>query len=262
MKLKEIILLILIIVITLLYGVMRQREGYVDYMMPNADMVKNVRVVSETDRRTLLSECYDSVRKHEKLFSIYDDEYKYEDISQNVKNTIKQNILALFKHLQRHDDELSKMTKNHNQYIPTSTLQKLKDGSLLKPLRDDLDKIKNYEGKTVMPDKTTEYDELIKQAEAYEKEASRTPRGELRDDLYRKGKNKRVDAAKKKIENDPPDNANTPVDTDPRISQEEIDSRLEMVELYHVMQVIKYQDLAVKEVYKIATDYMKQTYSI
>ena len=77
-----------------------------------------------------------------------------------------------------------KMTKNHNKYVPTTTLKQLKDGSLLKPLRDDLEKIMNYEGKSVMPKVTTSYDELIKEAEAYEKEAAKTGWKELRDDLY------------------------------------------------------------------------------
>jgi hypothetical protein len=262
MKIKEILLLLLIIIIMLYFGVSNNKEGYVDYMMPNADMIKNVRVVPETDRRTILSECYDSLRKHETLFSIYDEDYKYEEISQDPKKSMEQNIKRLHPFLQKHDNELIKMTKNHNKYVPTTTLKQLKDGTLLKPLRDDLEKIKNYEGKSVMPNVTTSYDELIKEAEAYEKEASRTAWKELRDDLYRKAKNKRVDAAKKKIEGTPADNANTPVDTDPRITQEEIDARIQFVELFHIMQVIKYQDLAVKEVYKIATDYMKQTYSI
>jgi hypothetical protein len=262
MKVKEILLLLIIIIVMLYFGVSNNKEGYVDYMMPNADMIKNVRVVPETDRRTILSECYDSMRKHETLFSIYDEDYKYEEISQDPKKSMQQNVTRLFPFLQKHDNELIKMTKNHNKYVPTTTLKELKDGSLLKPLRDDLEKIMNYEGKSVMPKVTTSYDELIKEAEAYEKEAARTGWKELRDDLYRKAKNKRVDAAKKKIEDSPADNANTPVDTEPRITQEEIDARIQFVELFHIMQVIKYQDLAVKEVYNIATDYMKQTYSI
>ena len=49
MKVKEILLLLIIIIVMLYFGVSNNKEGYVDYMMPNADMIKNVRVVPETD---------------------------------------------------------------------------------------------------------------------------------------------------------------------------------------------------------------------
>ena len=84
------------------------------------------------------------MRKHETLFSIYDEDYKYEEISQDPKKSMQQNVTRLFPFLQKHDNELIKMTKNHNKYVPTTTLKELKDGSLLKPLRDDLEKIMSF----------------------------------------------------------------------------------------------------------------------
>ena len=259
---KTVIFIILItIIISMLFINVKKFEGYVDYMMPNPDMVKNVRVVSETDRRTILSESYDSIRKHEKLFGIYDEDYVAVEIAQNPKHSIQESIFGLFKYLKKHDNQLKKMTKSHNRYVPTKTLDQLLDGSLLKSLKDDLYKIKDYEGKSLMPAETVDYDELIKEAEGYELEAAKTS-GKLRDDLYKMAIRKRKDAAKKKVENKPADNTNTPVDIEPRITDEEIEARLEMVTLYHIMQIIKYQDLAVKELYSIVTEYMKNTYSI
>ena len=66
-------------------------------MMPNPEMVKDVRVVPETTRRIILSEIYDNVRKHEKLFSIYDTEsYNYQDIKQDPNKSLYGNIYNLF----------------------------------------------------------------------------------------------------------------------------------------------------------------------
>lgn len=260
---KIILLLIIIIIINLIFNSFYNIKEGIDYMMPNPEMVKDVRVIPETTRRIILSEIYDNVRKHEKLFSIYDtDSYTYQDIKQDPNKSLYANIYSLFPYLIKHDKVISKITKNcGNTYIPSDTLNQLVDGSLIKPLKDDLEKIKNYPNKSLMPDKETDPKVLEEQAKKYEALASRQPAGELRDDLFRKAKDKRVDAAKKIIENDPPDDVNTPVDPDPRISQEEIDARIQMTTLYHIKKVVEYQDQAVKDMYECIQNYMKKTFN-
>ena len=120
-------------------------------MMANADSVKNIRGVPESERLLILADIYNNVRKHEKLFSVYDEEYKHEDIQQNPNLSIYKNTTAIFKYLKKHDNELIKLTDKHNKYIPSSNVDKLLDGSLIKQLKDDLMKIKNFPGKTMMP---------------------------------------------------------------------------------------------------------------
>ena len=260
---KIILLLIIIIIFNLIFNSLYDIKEGIDYMMPNPEMVKDVRVVPETTRRIILSEIYDNVRKHEKLFSIYDTEsYNYQDIKQDPNKTLYANIYNLFPILIKHDKVILKITKNcGNTYIPPDTLNKLVDGSLIKPLKDDLEKIKNYPNKSLMPDKETDPKVLEEQAKKYEALASKQPEGDLRDDLLRKAKDKRVEAAKKIVENDPPDDVNTPVDPDPRISQDEIDARLQMTTLYHIKKIVEYQDLAVKDIYECIQNYMKKTFS-
>ena len=252
-----IVFLILIILISLICG-NRSKEGYVDYMMANADSVKNIRGVPESERLLILADIYNNVRKHEKLFSVYDEEYKHEDIQQNPNLSIYKNTTAIFKYLKKHDNELIKLTDKHNKYIPSSTVDKLLDGSLIKPLKDDLMKIKNFPGKTMMPKKHTKRKEIINHILQYRAAAKNERDPEVKKDLTKRAEKKTLDLHKKIIEDDPPDDANTPVDDSPRVTQQEIDDRLHFVTLYHIVKTVEYQDNAIKQLYKIAENYLSQ----
>ena len=75
-------------------------------------------------------------------------------------------IFIIYFYLIKHDKVILKITKNcGNTYIPPDTLNKLVDGSLIKPLKDDL---KNYPNKSLMPDKETDPKVLEEQAKKYE----------------------------------------------------------------------------------------------
>lgn len=264
------ILMVLLILIIILSSVIstyssakcKTKEGYVDYNMTNPDMIKDVRVIPETERLMVMNDIYKSVRNHEKLFSVYDKTYEYKEITQNPKSTIVENIYNLFSHLRRHDNELIKLTKNDVNYVPGSTLDGLIDGSLLKSLRDDLYKIKNYKGSSMMAEKTTDPNKMMEQAKQYEDASRREPNGEVRKDLIEEANQRRFDVYKKKIQNDPPDDANVPRDDAPIITQEEIEARLEMMNLYHISKVVEYQDEAVKGIYNVASNYFKESHSM
>jgi hypothetical protein len=243
-------------------------EGYVDYMMPNPDMVKNVREVPDTELLIILSEIYTNVQKHETLFSVYNIEYKKETINMNDEYSIEENIFNIFKYLKKHDDELVNLTESSKQYVPSNTLSRLIDGSLLEDLRSDLYKIKNFPARSMMPKKTTDADELESQGLKLSKKAEdlrhKPIRGDVKDetakDLLRESKKKYAEAEKKRVTGLPADDENLPLDDSPRITQGEIESRLLMVTLYHIKQVVEYQEVAVKGLQILMTDYMKRLY--
>lgn len=244
-------------------------EGFVDYMNPNTDQIKNIREIPSTQLLTILSEIYTNVDNHEKLLSILNEDYKYEAVSQNTDYSMEENIFSLFRFLKKHDNELVRITEDDNQYIPSDVLDRLIDGSLMKPLRDDLYKIKNYPGKSMMPYKETDPDVMKQQGQQYIKKANEVHNSNLRGDvkkevvskLLKKADKKYVDATKKEIEDDPHDNANTPVDTDPRITQRELETKLIMNSLYYVKGIVEYQETAIQEIQKKVTTSIIQNYS-
>ena len=103
----------------LLFQKCKIKEGYVDGMMLDPKMVKNVSGVPETERLLMLSEVYKIVRNHEKLFSIYDpNEYSYQEIQQDPNKSLMENTKNLFKFLKKHDKQLAKLTETGNKYYP------------------------------------------------------------------------------------------------------------------------------------------------
>ena len=245
------------------------REGFVDYTSPNADQIKNVREIPSTQLLTILSEIYTNVDNHEKLLSILNDEYEYEPVSQNTEYSMEENIFSLFRFLKKHDNELVRITEDDNQYIPSDILDRLIDGSLMKPLRDDLYKIKNYPGKSMLPYKETDPNVMKQQGQQYIKKADEVKRSNLRPEvkkevvskLMRKADKKYVDATKKEIEDDPHDNSNIPVDTDPRITQRELETKLIMNSLFYVKGIVEYQETAIQGIQQRVSTGIIQNYS-
>jgi len=268
-KINLTIILFLMGIIVFSLSIVDTREGFVDYMNPSADQLKNVREIPSTQLLTILSETYTNVDNHEKLLSILNDDYEYEKVSQNADYSIEENIFSLFRFLKKHDNELMKITEGDNQYIPSDVLDRLIDGSLMKPLRDDLYKIKEYPGKSMMPHKETDPRVMRRQGQKYIDHANKANRSGLRQDvrhevvtkLLKKADKKYVDAAKKEVENDPHDNSNTPVDTDPRITQRELETKLIMNSLYYVKGIVEYQETAIKGVQQKISTGILQNYS-
>ena len=244
-------------------------EGFVDYTSPNADQLKNVREIPSTQLLTILSEIYTNVDNHEKLLSILNDDYEYEAVSQNTEYSMEENIFSLFRFLKKHDNELVRITEDDNQYIPSDILDRLIDGSLMKPLRDDLYKIKNYPGKSMLPYKETDPDVMKQQGQQYIDKADEVNRSNLRPEvkkevvskLMRKADKKYVDATKKEIEDDPQDNSNIPVDTDPRITQRELETKLIMNSLFYVKGIVEYQETAIQGIQQRVSTSIIQNYS-
>ena len=244
-------------------------EGFVDYTSPNADQLKNVREIPSTQLLTILSEIYTNVDNHEKLLSILNNDYEYEAVSQNTEYSMEENIFSLFRFLKKHDNELVRITEDDNQYIPSDILDRLIDGSLMKPLRDDLYKIKNYPGKSMLPYKETDPDVMKQQGQQYIDKADEVNRSNLRPEvkkevvskLMRKADKKYVDATKKEIEDDPQDNSNIPVDTDPRITQRELETKLIMNSLFYVKGIVEYQETAIQGIQQRVSTSIIQNYS-
>lgn len=256
---KIFIIVLVLIILMSLFQKCKIKEGYVDGMMLDPKMVKNVSGVPETERLLMLSEVYKIVRNHEKLFSIYDpNEYSYQEIQQNPNKSLMENTKNLFKFLKKHDKQLAKLTETGNKYVAPTTVDSLLNGSLIKPLKDDLLKIKNIPGKSMMPHKVTDPKEIQKQSSLYKVLAQNESDPDVKKDLLDASKDKKMDLYTKVVENDPPDDANQFVDKSPRITMKEINERLQFVTLFHVSKVVQYQDEAIKEVYKIAENYITQ----
>ena len=120
-----------------------------DVMMPG--QIKNVEGIPETDRMMMLADIFKITNDHEILFSIYDEDYKKQEIVQNPNYSIDKNIDKIITVLKKHDNELVKLTGG--KYIPTKTVDNLKNNSLTNPLKEKLMKIYNYRNKSIMPKK-------------------------------------------------------------------------------------------------------------
>jgi len=332
---NTIIILLLVIIIIFSIGIsVKTKEGYVDFMAPNPDIVKDIRQTSDSDKMIILFEVYSNVQKHEKAMTIYDPAYKPIEVKMNPKNSILDNIKRLYPILYKQDKELIILTKN--EYVPSKTLQQLMDGSLIKPMKDDLTKIMNYPSRPIMDQPETDIPTILNNAKRYERKANDIERirqrkndlsntaqnyrnaaneryeaanrsdkssryyiGTKRDRLRRerddrrregdrnmelanrfqrksdkiivpdenmkkdfldKAKELKLDAVKKEILNIP--GFKIPVDTAPRITKEDIDSRIETATLFHLTKIIKYHDFALEKVSKNAENYIKKIYEI
>jgi hypothetical protein len=333
---NTIIILLLVIIIFFSIGssAAKRKEGYVDFMSPNPDMVKDIRQTSDSDKMIVLFEIYSNVQKHEKAMSIYDPAYKPIEVKMDPKNSVLDNIKRIYPILYKQDKELIILTKS--EYVPSKTLQQLMDGSLIKPMKDDLTKIMNYPGRTVMDQPETDIPTILKNANKYQEKADKievirerknnlngqaqyyrnaaneryeaanrsdksagyyigskrdrlrrerderrregdnfmkianqiqrradkivVPDEEIKKDLLEKVKELKLDAVKKEILNIP--GFKVPVDTSPRITQAEIDSRIEIATLFHLTKIVKYHDYALEKVSKNAENYIRKIYEI
>jgi hypothetical protein len=332
---KPIIILLLVLIIIFSIGIStNSKEGFVDYMNPMPEMVKDIRQTSDSDKMIILFEVYSNVQKHEKAMSIYDPAYKPIEVKMNPKNSILNNIKRLYPILYKQDKELIILTKN--EYVPSKTLKQLMDGSLIKPMKDDLTKIMNYPARPIMDQPETDIPTILDNAKRYQQKAddierikqhkinlsnsaqryrnaaneryeaaNRSDRSSRyyigskrdrlrreRDDRRREGdrnmelanrfqrasdsvivpdenmkkdfldkvKELKLDAVKKEILNIP--GFKIPVDTSPRITQADIDSRIETATLFHLTKIIKYHDYALESVSKNAENYIKKIYAV
>ena len=334
---NTIIILLLILIIFFSIGLgssVKTKEGYVDFMAPSPDMVKDVRQTSDSDKMIILFEIYSNVQKHEKAMSIYDPAYKPIEIKMDPKNSVLDNIKRIYPVLHKQDKELIILTKN--EYVPSKTLQQLMDGSLIKPMKDDLTKIMNYPGRTAMDQPETDIPTILANGKKYQEKANDievirerknnlnsqaqnyrnaaneryeaanrsdksagyyigskrdslrrerderrregdnfmtianqiqrkadkivVPNEEIKKDLLEKAKELKLDAVKKEILNIP--GFKIPVDTSPRITQAEIDSRIESATLFHLTKIVKYHDYALEKVSKSAENYIRKIYEI
>lgn len=237
-----------------------KKEGYTNYMMADPDMVKKITFVDDSVRKSVLIEIYDNVRKHEEIFKTYDKDYIYENIQQIPSQTNLNNIYALFPVLKKHDDELIKLTKDGNKYTKSDTLDDLLDGTLTQTYINDLENLRDYSPAPIMPNKVVDADEMMQIAAGYRQQAQATSNEDLRKSLIRKADEWEEKAIKKKIEGEPADNANVPIDDQPIITQEAIDSKVEMLTMYYIINIIKYQDQSIGEIFRLSEQTIFSSY--
>ncbi len=256
-------ILIIVIIIALLNGSkikegVRNRESLpmdysgTDVMMP--DKIKNITGIPETDRMMMLADIFKILNDHETLFGIYDEEYKTQKIVQNPNDSIDKNIDRIIKILKKHDNELVNLTDG--KYIPTKTIDNLKNNSLTNPLKEKLMKIYNYPNKSAIPNKITNPQEMLQKSRNYEKMAQYEPDKDVKEDLIDESKEWKFKYYKKINENDPPDDVNTPVDQGRRITKQQINERLQFVRLFHISKIIEYQIKGIEEIYRMAEVYI------
>lgn len=243
--------LLIVILLSLYLQYTKIKEGYVNYMMANPDMVKKITVVDDSTRKSVLSEIYENVRKHEIILKTHDKTYRYENVQQNIKNSNMQNIYALFPILKKQDNELVKLTKTGNVYVQADTLDDLINGNLTNQYIRDLEKLRDYKPPSMLPKKVVDADEMRDIASEYREKAAMTPYESVKKSLLRKADEWEEKAVKKELEGIPEDNANIPIDSDPIISQDAIDSNAEMLFMYYIVNIVKNQDQAINEIYNI-----------
>lgn len=243
--------LIVVILFSLYLQYDKLKEGHVNYMAANPDMVKKITVVDDSTRKSILSEIYENVRKHEVILKNHDKKYRYENVQQVTTRSNMQNIYALFPILKKQDDELVKLTKTGNVYIQADTLDDLINGKLTNQYVRDLEKLRDYTPPSMLPKKIVDVDEMRDIASEYREKAAITPYESVKKSLLRKADGWEEKAVKKELEGIPEDNANIPVDTDPIVSQDEIDSKVEMLFMYYIVNIVKNQDQAINEIYNI-----------
>ena len=61
------------------------------------------------------------------------------------------------------------------------------------------------------------------------------------------------------MEGEPADNANVPIDQ-PIITQEAIDSKVEMLTMYYIINIIKYQDQSIGEIFRLSEQTIFSSY--
>jgi len=300
-----IILLLLIIISFSIYYFPKEKthESYVNYMMADPNMIKDIQDTPDSDRLLILSEIFNNVNNHEIKLNAYDTEYTISVIRPNPSIGIMNNVNNIIPYLEKQDRVLTKLTRG--TYIPSSNLEKLKDGTLLEPLKTDLTKLKDFDGPPLMPQVETDPIAMIRKAELYELYANGTKdkiqrtayyierdknlalaekttdpvlkqsylheadkyatmaggtkNKKVKKELINKANELRVASKKKIIENEPP--KNMPNDTSPRITEDQINSRLETAALYYIMKIIEYQDSIINNMTNEIINYFKKTYN-
>lgn len=128
--LYEIIIALLIIIVVLysLQSSFKSREGAT---FTNLDNNAQQKPLSDSNRSIILMEASTGVQKHEVALNIVDPNYRVNDTVIDSKNDKITNIKNLLNIMKLEDEEIQKLLPN---YVPSSDLAGLLDGSLLKNL--------------------------------------------------------------------------------------------------------------------------------
>ena len=89
----------------------------------------------KTDFYAILTECIENIKKHDTILSTIDKNYSKNDLQIDTTAPDMTNIQALLAVMKIQDAEILKLLPT---YIPSTDLDGLIDGSLLKPIVDDL----------------------------------------------------------------------------------------------------------------------------
>ena len=242
---QTILFLIIIILLSLLYPYLNQniKEGMM--YPPDKSMIKNVSHPSETEILKTLNELFIGTNNHETRLKVYDTNYKSQNVTPNPNHNISQNISTLLNHLKRQDNELIYLTKNPEivSYVPSNSLNKLLDGSLIKPLHDRLMKIHKFPQQNIMGPEECDTKVLLKQANILTRHGYHDDSDELRKKIVK------LDNGIEKCK---------PVDPEPRISLDEVNARVQLTTMYYINDIIQYHEVAIENVAKSIEKFVKK----
>ncbi len=161
-----IIISIIVIIISLFYPYFTKNivEGLGE---PSVDSIKPDQGVSEIELQDKLTKLYSNVREHERRLALLDNSYKKDNIQQNPRQNIAKNARRLLQKIKKQDEQLVKLTKNGNRYIPSNSLDGLINGSLLLPYYNELMKVHKYKKKPIMGPPSTNPAKLLKFEQIY-----------------------------------------------------------------------------------------------
>lgn len=242
---QTILFLILIILLSLLYSYFNPniKEGM---MYPqDKSMIKNVSHPSETEILKTLNELFVGISNHETRLKVYNTNYKSQNVTPSPNHNISQNISTLLNHLKRQDTELIYLTKNPEivSYVPSSSLNKLLNGSLIKPLHNRLMKLHEFPQQNITGPEECNTKVLLKQADILTRHGYIEESNELR---------KRIVLLRYGIKKC------KPVDPEPRISLDEVNARVQLTTMYYINDIIQYHEVAIENVAKSVERFVKK----
>ena len=246
---KVILILIIIIIMVIIYSNMNVFEGMGGMYPQDPSMIKNVPFQSETEILDDLNKLYKGVNNHEIKLKVYDSNYKAKNITPNPNHNISQNITNLINHLKRQDNELIHLTSPNNivSYVPSNDLNKLIDGSLIKPLYDRLMRIHKFPQENMMGPEECDTKVLLRQANVLTRHGYHDDSDEIRKRIVK------LDNGIEKCK---------PVNPEPRITLQEINSRVQQTMMYYINNIIQYHETAIDTVGKSVTEFVKRTHNM
>lgn len=249
MQNKYIIIITIIIIIISLFTPYNMKNVLEGLGGPTLDSIKVDEGVSEVELQDKLSKLYSSVREHERRLSLLDNSYNKHDIQQQNYNeeNIARNSDNLLRKIKRQDIQLSKITKpkQYNTYIPSTTLNRLLDNSLILPYYNELIKLHEYVEKPLMGPPSTDPKEL----------------GEIEGKYKANGMLDHAKAAyETKVEYETgikkqPDNT-------PKISMIAVKNLVQDAKIKYIDEIVLYQETALKEYENINQKYIANMYGV